>query len=229
MGGTSACFPNVQIHDLARVDFVTRPTFKLLLLSNDGYRVSSWMQMCLFNHGQTYTDSLSTDCTTCEVRRKPKTDLARYSVTPFSSRPILPFATSFLALGLHQEKAGRQGLSSTHAKTIKPREKAQYQDTTSRHQASVLRPRLWDKQWKSRRSCLEKFSLGKSRGKSDFPEGRSPKGKSDYPRDLLWANFQTIPKGFPLLVRLQASKTEGNMSCRSCLNIFRIRDCGKGS
>ena len=40
--------------------------------------------------------------------------------------------------------------------------------------------------------------------------GRSPKGKSDYPKDLSWANFQTIPKAFPLLVRLQASKTEEN-------------------
>ena len=37
-------------------------------------------------------------------------------------------------------------------------------------------------------------------------------GKSDYPRDLLWANFQTIPKTFPLLVRLQASKTKENES-----------------
>ena len=47
-----------------------------------------------------------------------------------------------------------------------------------------------------------------SRGKSDFPEGRSPEGKSDYPRDLPWTNSQTIPKAFPQLVRLQASKTE---------------------
>ena len=80
----------------------------------------------------------------------------------------------------------------------------------------------WDKLWKSRRSCLEKFALGRSRGKSDFPEGRSPEGKSDYPRDLPWANFQTIPKAFPQLVRLQASKTEENVSRRSSLNIFRV-------
>ena len=56
----------------------------------------------------------------------------------------------------------------------------------------------WDKQWKSRRSFLEKFALGKSRGKSDFPERRSPEGRSDYSRDLAWENFQTIPKAFLL-------------------------------
>jgi hypothetical protein len=81
---------------------------------------------------------------------------------------------------------------------------------------------IWDKQWKIRRSCLEKFALRRSRGKSEFPEGRSPEGKSDYPRDLLWANFQTIPKAFPQLVRLQASNTKENVSCRSCLNIFWV-------
>ena len=41
-------------------------------------------------------------------------------------------------------------------------------------------------------------------------------------RDLPWANFQTIFKAFPLLVRLQASKTEENMSRRSCLNLFQV-------
>ena len=66
----------------------------------------------------------------------------------------------------------------------------------------------WDKQWKSCRSCLEKVALGRSRGQSDFLEGRSPKGMSDYPRDLPWANFQIFPKAFPLLVRLQASKNQ---------------------
>ena len=80
----------------------------------------------------------------------------------------------------------------------------------------------WDKLWKSRRSSLEKFALGKSQGKSDFPEGRSPEGKSDYPRDFPWANFQTTPKAFPQLVRLKASKTEENVSRRSSLNIFRV-------
>ena len=75
---------------------------------------------------------------------------------------------------------------------------------------------------KSRRSCLEKFALGKSRGKSGFSEGRSPEGKSDYPKNLLWANFQIIPKAFPRLVRLQASKTEENVSRSSGLNIFRV-------
>ena len=81
---------------------------------------------------------------------------------------------------------------------------------------------IWDKLWKSRRSSLEKFALGKSQGKSDFPEGRSPEGKSDYPRDFPWANFQTTPKAFPQLVRLKASKTEENVSRRSSLNIFRV-------
>ena len=65
---------------------------------------------------------------------------------------------------------------------------------------------VWDKQWKSRCRCLDKFTLGRSRGKSDFPEGRSPEGKSDYPRDFPWANFQTTPKAFPQLVRLKGFK-----------------------
>ena len=43
---------------------------------------------------------------------------------------------------------------------------------------------VWDKQWKSRSRCLDKFALGRSQGKSDFPEGRSPEGTSDYPMDL---------------------------------------------
>ena len=58
--------------------------------------------------------------------------------------------------------------------------------------------------------------------KSDFPEGRSPKGKSDYPRDLPLANFQTIPKAFALLVRLWASKTKEDASRRVSLNIFQF-------
>ena len=54
-----------------------------------------------------------------------------------------------------------------------------------------------------------------------FALGRSP-GKSDYLRDLPWTNIQTIPKAFPLLVRLQDSKTEGNVSRSNSLNIFRV-------
>ena len=57
---------------------------------------------------------------------------------------------------------------------------------------------------------------------SYFHEGHSPEGKSDYPRNLPWSNFQTIPKAFPLLVRRPVSKTEENVSRRSCLNIFRV-------
>ena len=49
--------------------------------------------------------------------------------------------------------------------------------------------RLWYTQWKVCIGCLEKFALGNSRGSSDFPEGRSPEGMSDYPRDLPWANL----------------------------------------
>ena len=46
--------------------------------------------------------------------------------------------------------------------------------------------------------------------------------KEIYPRDLPWANFQTILKAFPLLVRLQATKTKENVSRMSCLNIFWV-------
>ena len=53
-------------------------------------------------------------------------------------------------------------------------------------------------------------------------EIRLSEGKSDYPRDLPWANFQIHPKAFPQLVRLQASKTEENVSRRSSLNIFWV-------
>ena len=54
--------------------------------------------------------------------------------------------------------------------------------------------KTWYKQWKVRSGCLEKVALGNSRGSSDFPEVRSPEGKSDYPRDLLWANFSDNPQ-----------------------------------
>ena len=56
--------------------------------------------------------------------------------------------------------------------------------------------------------------------RKSLPQG-APQGKSYYSRDLPWANFQTIPYAFPLLVRLQASKTEWNVSLRRCLKIFR--------
>ena len=52
-----------------------------------------------------------------------------------------------------------------------------------------------------------KFALARSQEKSDFPEGRSPEEKSDDLRGLPWANFQTIPKAFPLSdFRLQIPK-----------------------
>ena len=53
----------------------------------------------------------------------------------------------------------------------------------------------WYKQWKIRRGCLEEF-LSREVPRviiSDFPDGRSPKGKSDYPWDLLWANLPDNP------------------------------------
>ena len=53
-------------------------------------------------------------------------------------------------------------------------------------EALPLAARVWYKQWKVRRGCLEKFARGTSRGKF----------------------FQTIPENFPLFVRLWASKTE---------------------
>ena len=49
---------------------------------------------------------------------------------------------------------------------------------------------------------------------------RSPERMSEYPRDLQWSKFQTIPKAFPLLVRLWASKTKDDASRRVSLNIF---------
>ena len=36
----------------------------------------------------------------------------------------------------------------------------------------------------NQKGCLEIFALGRSRGKSDFSEGRSHEWKSDYPKDL---------------------------------------------
>ena len=53
----------------------------------------------------------------------------------------------------------------------------------------VTSHRLWYKQWKVRSGCLEKFAIGNSRGLSDFPEGHSPEGKSDDPREFPRANF----------------------------------------
>ena len=58
------------------------------------------------------------------------------------------------------------------------------------HKMSVKVPgSVCYKQWKVRSGCLEKIALGNSRGSSDFPEGRSPGGKSDDPRKFPRANF----------------------------------------
>ena len=57
---------------------------------------------------------------------------------------------------------------------------------------------------------------------TNLPQGGPEGNQTDYPRVLPWVNFQIIPKALPLLVRLQASKAEGNRSRRSCLNIFRV-------
>ena len=57
--------------------------------------------------------------------------------------------------------------------------------------------KLWDEQ-----GCLEKFALGNSRESLDFPEGRSPEGKSDDVMEFQWANFSDNPEDFPLFFRL---------------------------
>ena len=61
---------------------------------------------------------------------------------------------------------------------------------------------VWYKQWKVRSSCLKKVALRNSQGSSDFLEERSPKGKSDVPREFLWAIFYTTTEDIPLFVRL---------------------------
>ena len=48
---------------------------------------------------------------------------------------------------------------------------------------------IWYKKSKVCSGCLEKFALGNSRGSSDFPEGRSPEGKSDDPRESPRVSF----------------------------------------
>ena len=78
-------------------------------------------------------------------------------------------------------------------------------------------------------TLVPQMGCGTNSGKGvvwkNLPWG-SPEGKSDYPMDLPCANFQTIPKAFPLIVILQASKTDENVSRRSCLNIFRVSKTG---
>ena len=78
--------------------------------------------------------------------------------------------------------------------------------------------------WTSEAYGLCGTNSGKAAGVvwKSLPQGGPEGNQSDYPRDHPWANFQTIPKSFPLLVRIQASKIEGNGSRRSCLNIFRV-------
>ena len=51
--------------------------------------------------------------------------------------------------------------------------------------------KLWDEQ-----GCLEKFALGNSRESLDFPEGRSPEGKSDDVREFPMANSSDNHLGF---------------------------------
>ena len=63
--------------------------------------------------------------------------------------------------------------------------------------------KLWDEQ-----GCLEKFALGNSRESLDFPEGRSPEGKSDDVMEFQWANFSDNPEDFPLFFRLLDYKSE---------------------
>ena len=63
----------------------------------------------------------------------------------------------------------------------------------SRWQAQGVPHTAWYKHWKVRRSCLEKIALGNSQESSDFPEGCSPKGKCNDPREFPWVNFSNNP------------------------------------
>ena len=61
---------------------------------------------------------------------------------------------------------------------------------------------------KKPQGCLEIFSPGRSQGKADCPEGYSPEGQSDYPRDLLWEIFLENSQAFPLFVKSMGFNTE---------------------
>ena len=67
------------------------------------------------------------------------------------------------------------------------------------YKLSCFKQLLWDEQWKVRSGCLEKFALGNSRGSSDFPDWRSPEGKSDDPRVLSRANFLDNHSGLSIV------------------------------
>ena len=57
--------------------------------------------------------------------------------------------------------------------------------------------------WLPGKSCL-----GRSLGKSDFLEGRSPAGMSDYPGYLPWANIPDIPLELATICQALGFKTE---------------------
>ena len=73
--------------------------------------------------------------------------------------------------------------------------------------------------WRTSLFARSRTNSGKGAGDvwKNLPLGGPEGNQSDYPRDLLWANFQTIPKAFPLLVRLLPLKTEEDVS-RSVLS-----------
>ena len=50
--------------------------------------------------------------------------------------------------------------------------------------------------WCTVGKAMDKFALERSQGKSDFPKGHNPGGRSDYPRDLPRANLPDNASGF---------------------------------
>ena len=70
-------------------------------------------------------------------------------------------------------------------------------------------------QWKSRRRCLDRFALGRSQGKSDFPEPRSPRESLNSRRTSRGQICQTMPKAFPLFS--QTSGFKNRRGFRLCL------------
>ena len=78
----------------------------------------------------------------------------------------------------------------------------------------------WYKQWKSRRRCLDRFALGRSQGKSDFPERRSPRESLNSRRTSCGQICQTMPKAFPLFS--QTSGFKNRRGFRLCLGTVWI-------
>ena len=95
----------------------------------------------------------------------------------------------FAQICIHQTSAPRRLTNSLHDKSVSSLLRL-YSTLKNSGKSSVV---VWYKQWKVRSGCLEKVALGNSRGSSDFPEGRSPDGMSDYPREFPRATFSRQP------------------------------------